>query len=55
MKKFGLSIGCVLVALFFLMGTALAKDRVVIYTSLENEEVVEYLEQAKNELPDLDI
>ncbi len=55
MKKFGLSIGCVLVVLFFLMGTASAKDRVVIYTSLENEEVVEYLEQAKNELPDLDI
>jgi len=37
------------------MGTASAKDRVVIYTSLENEEVVDYLEQAKNELPDLDI
>ncbi len=55
MKKLGLSIGCVLVALFFLMGTASAKDRVVIYTSLENEEVVDYLAQAKKELPDLDI
>jgi len=55
MKKFGLSIGCVLAALFFLMGTASAKDRVVIYTSLENEEVVEYLKLAKIELPDLDI
>ena len=55
MKKLGLSMGCVLVALFFLMGTASAKDRVVVYTSLENEEVVDYLELAKNELPDLDI
>jgi len=41
--------------LFFLMGTASAKDKVVIYTSLENEEVVDYLGQAKKELPDLDI
>ena len=47
MKKLGLSIGCVLVALFFLMGTASAKDRVVIYTSMENDEVVNYLELAK--------
>jgi iron(III) transport system substrate-binding protein len=55
MKKFGLSIVCVLVALFFFMGTVSAKDRVIIYTSLENEEVVEYLKLAKKELPDLDI
>jgi iron(III) transport system substrate-binding protein len=55
MKKLGLSMGCVLVTLFFLMGTASAKDRVVVYTSLENEEVVDYLELAKRELPDLDI
>jgi len=37
------------------MGTVSAKDRVIIYTSLENEEVVEYLKLAKKELPDLDI
>ena len=55
MKKLGLSIVCVLVALFFFMGTVSAKDRVIIYTSLENEEVVEYLKLAKKELPDLDI
>jgi len=55
MKKLGLSIGCVLVALFFIIGTVSAKDKVVVYTSLENEEVVEYLKLAKKELPDLDI
>jgi iron(III) transport system substrate-binding protein len=55
MKKLGLSIVCVLVTLFFFMGTVSAKDRVVIYTSLENEEIVEYLKLAKKELPDLDI
>ena len=35
MKKLGLSIVFVLVALFFLTGTAVAKDRVVVYTSME--------------------
>jgi iron(III) transport system substrate-binding protein len=55
MKKLGLSMVCVWVALFFLMGTASAKDTVVVYTSLENEEVVDYLELAKKGLPDLDI
>jgi len=55
MKKLGLSIVCVLVSLFFLMGTAVAKDRVIVYTSMENDEVVEYLKLAKKELPDLDI
>jgi len=38
-----------------MVGTASAKDTVVIYTSLENEEVVDYLELAKTELPDLDV
>jgi len=37
------------------MGTAAAKSNVVVYTSLENEEVVDYLELAKKELPDLNI
>ena len=55
MKKLGLSMVCVWVALFLLMGTASAKDTVVVYTSLENEEIVDYLELAKKELPDLDI
>jgi len=55
MKKFVLSIVCVFVALCFLTGSAAAKERVIVYTSLENEEVVEYLKVAKKELPDLDI
>ncbi len=55
MKKTGLLIICVGIALSLLLGTAIAKERVIIYTSLENEEVVDYLELAKKELPDLDI
>ncbi|MCP4371609.1 MAG: ABC transporter substrate-binding protein [Deltaproteobacteria bacterium] len=55
MKKVGLSIVCVLLTLCFLLGTASAKDTVVVYTSLENDEIVTYLELAKKELPDLDI
>jgi iron(III) transport system substrate-binding protein len=55
MKRVGLLVVCVGVAFFLLLGTATAKERVVVYTSLENEEVVDYLEFAKKELPDLDI
>jgi iron(III) transport system substrate-binding protein len=55
MKRAGLLVVCVGVAFFLLLGTATAKERVVVYTSLENEEVVDYLEFAKKELPDLDI
>ena len=55
MKRVGLSIFCVLVSLFFLMGTAAAKSKVIVYTSLENEEVVDYLKLAEQDLPDLDI
>ena len=46
---------CLLAISFFLTGTASAKSEVVVYTSLENEEVVDYLELAKKELSDLDI
>ncbi len=55
MKKLGLLFICGLVSVFLFGGTAIAKDTVVIYTSLENEEVVEYLKAAKKDLPDLDI
>jgi len=55
MKKLGLCFVCGLVSVFLLVGAAAAKERVVIYTSLENEEVVEYLKVAKAQLPDLDI
>jgi iron(III) transport system substrate-binding protein len=55
MKKLGLFFICGVVAVFIFVGAAAAKERVIIYTSLENEEVVEYLKLAKKELPDLDI
>jgi iron(III) transport system substrate-binding protein len=55
MKRFGLSFLLVLVVLGFLIGSASAKTEVVVYTSLENEEVVDYLELAKKQLPDLEI
>ena len=55
MKKAGLSMVCILVIFVLLSGVAVAKDKVVIYTSLENEEVVDYLKYAKQELPGLDI
>ena len=55
MKKLGLFFVCGLISVIFLVGAAAAKERVIIYTSLENEEVVEYLKLAKKELPDLDI
>jgi hypothetical protein len=46
MKKLGLFFVCGIVAVFLIAGVAAAKDRVVIYTSLENEEIVEYLKVA---------
>ena len=55
MKRVGLLMICVAVALSFSWSVAAAKDTVVVYTSLENEEVVDYLEFAKKELPGLDI
>ena len=55
MKKLGLLFICGLVSVFLFGGTATAKETVVVYTSLENEEVVEYLKAAKKDLPDLDI
>ena len=55
MKKLGLIFVCGLVSVFLFIGAAAAKDRVVVYTSLENEEIVEYLKLAKKELSDLDI
>ena len=55
MKKLGLLFICGLVSVFLFVGAATAKETVVVYTSLENEEVVEYLKAAKKDLPDLDI
>ena len=55
MRKLGLLFICGLVSVFLFVGAATAKETVVVYTSLENEEVVEYLKAAKKGLPDLDI
>ncbi len=43
------------VVLFCFTVSASAKDTVVVYTALENDEIVKYLALAKKELPDLDI
>jgi len=55
MKKSGLLFICGLISVFLFVAAATAKETVVVYTSLENDEVVEYLKAAKNDLPDLDI
>lgn len=55
MKKLSVSIVGLLVSLVLMIGVAAAKETVVIYTSLENDEIVEYLKVAKKELADLDI
>jgi iron(III) transport system substrate-binding protein len=44
-----------IVIAMFLSGTAIAKDKVTVYTSLETDETVKYLEVARKDLPDLDI
>ena len=51
MKKLSTLFILIAVALILPAGPVMAKDTVVIYTSLENEEVVEYIKQAKEELP----
>ena len=55
MKKSGLVWVLFLIMVFVMVPSVYAKDTVVVYTSLENEEVVDYLEFAKQQLPDLDI
>ncbi len=55
MKRHTLTVLATIIALALTVGIAIAKDRVVIYTSLENEEVVDYLKLAKEQLPELDI
>jgi len=55
MKRLKSLFAVLVVAGIMQAGLAMAKETVVVYTALENEEVVEYLKQAKQELPDLDI
>jgi iron(III) transport system substrate-binding protein len=44
-----------LASLLFLSTMATAKEKVTVYTSLETDETVKYLEVARKDLPDLDI
>lgn len=46
-------LGCLMVA--FLAGGALAKEKVVVYTSLETDEIDKYREAYLRDLPDLEI
>lgn len=45
----------VAVGLLVLLGVRAEAEEVVVYTSLENDEVVDYLKQAKVDMPDLDV
>jgi len=44
-----------MISVMFMLGTAVAKDKVTVYTSLETDETVKYLELARKELTDLEI
>ncbi len=55
MKKLGLCFIYGLVCVFLIATAVSAKETVVVYTSLETEEVVEYLKAANKDLPDLEI
>lgn len=46
---------CALAMILVLTGVGMAKETVIVYTSLENEEVVDYLAFAKKDVPGLDI
>ena len=52
-KGMVLFIGIVLV--MFLSTMVMGKEKVTVYTSLETDETVKYLEIARKDLPDLDI
>ncbi len=55
MTILGFILSLLLCATFLAGGAVAAKKPVVVYTSLETEETVEYLKLAKKQLPDLDI
>lgn len=52
-KWLALIVGFLMAA--FLSGVVVAQEKVVVYTSLETDEVAEYLKLARKELPTLDI
>jgi len=55
MKRRWMALMISVVTVAFLSGTAIGKDKVTVYTSLETDETVKYLEVARKDLPDLDI
>ena len=55
MKGKGMVLLIGVVSILFLFTGAIAKDKVTVYTSLETDETVKYLEVARRDLPDLDI
>ncbi len=55
MKNRGLILMMGVMMVLFLSGNVIAKDKVTVYTSLETDETVKYLEVARKDLPDLDI
>ena len=55
MKRIGMILTISVMIAMFLAGTVIAKDKVTVYTSLETDETVKYLEVARKDLPDLDI
>ncbi|NWG03777.1 MAG: ABC transporter substrate-binding protein [Syntrophaceae bacterium] len=44
-----------IMTMMFVLGTAVAQEKVTVYTSLETDETVKYLELARKELPGLQI
>jgi len=44
-----------MITVMFIFGIAIAKEKVTVYTSLETDETVKYVELARKELPDLEI
>jgi iron(III) transport system substrate-binding protein len=55
MKRRWMMLTISVVIAMFLSTTVMAKDKVTVYTSLETDETVKYLEVARKDLPDLDI
>src|SRR4030043_1276618 len=55
MKRRWMMLTISVVMAMLLSATVMAKDKVTVYTSLETDETVKYLELARKELPDLDI
>jgi len=55
MKRRWMILTISVVIAMFLSGTVVAKDKVTVYTSLETDETVKYLEVARRDLPDLEI